>query len=156
MAVRLKVDGVAGKCAIYTGGDDAPFDYPLEHVDKIRFHSDLQYPRIISTHTGTWTLPAVAAQAGFVKRSTNLFAHGLSGTPYVEGFVTVSGVKVPLLGSVPLNRLSGTRTGFAARWVHLGADATNVIMNEATVGMYESGHGTFDVDWTVYLTDTLI
>ena len=156
MPVILRADGQTGTVAIYTGTDDAPFDNPLGHVSRVRFHSDLDYPRTISIHTGTWTLPAVSAGSGFVKRSENLFAHGLSGTPFVEGYVTVGGARIPLLGSVPLNQLTGIRTEFAARWVHLGANDTHVIMNEATVGMADEGHGTFDVNWTVYLTDTLV
>lgn len=181
MVATLKADGVTGTVAIWTGEgvgqfawgspdlmlwgpdnfawgttDDLPFTDPLSHISRLRFHSDLEYPRVISTHTGTHVLPAIGAATNFSKRSTVLFAHGQAGTPFVEGFIDYNSTRVPLLGSVPIERLSGQHTGFAARWLHLGADATNVILNEATVGMYQGGHASYSVDWTVYLTDTII
>ena len=151
MAVRLKADGATGKVAIYTGTDDLPFDTPLSYVSRLRFHSDLEYPRVISTHTGTVSLPAVGAATGYRLVTHTLFAHGLGGAPFVEGTLALGGVNVPWLGSVP----AATSASGPARWLHLGADATNIICREYSYGPRSNTFGALSVNWTVYLTDTI-
>jgi hypothetical protein len=158
MTVRLKADGATGKVAIYdyTTANDDPFTAPLSHVSRLLFHSDLQYPAIIDVRTGSITLPSVGTNTTERSVAYTLFAHGRGGVPYVEGAIT-SGLSrvVALCGSVPVQ--VGTSLGAAfPRVVHLGADATNVYLNE-----YGSTHETFawgsvTLGWTVYVTDVLV
>lgn len=133
MAVRLKADGT-GKCAIYTGTDDLPFTSPLSYVSRLRFHSDLTYPRFVSTYTGSISLSAIGANTTH-QQTHVLTAHGLGGTPFVEGYATVGGVRIPLTGTVPIIVGSSTDTQAASgfcRWLHLGANGTNIIVQEFT------------------------
>jgi len=159
MAVTLKVDGTTGTVAIYTGTDDLPFTTPLSYVSRIRFHSELDYPRIISTHSGSFSLDATSSGAT-TEASYELFAHGLGGIPFVEGYITLSGVRVPLLGSICVSKCPNTALavyadGFA-RWLHLGADGTNVIIREFSQTAGDSSHPAQTINWVVYLTDTVI
>lgn len=162
MPVRLRVDGTTGKVAIYTGTDDLPFDTPLSHVSRLRFHSDLEYPQVISVHTGSFNMPATVAQTSR-QHSWRLFEHGLGGTPFVEGYITQSGIRVPLLGTVPVQQgvsnVGSSTTSFAtgfARWLHLGADATDVKIQEFSQTMSNENFPALTIYWTVYLTDTVI
>lgn len=158
MTMRLKADGTSGTVAVYdyTAGNDNPFSNPLGDIPRLRFHSGLLYPAIVSTVTGSISLPAVSANTTDRNVRHTLFAHGRGGIPYVEGAIT-SGLSrvVGLCGSVPVQ--TGDSTGAAfPRVVHLGADATNVYLNE-----YGSTHETFGwsaltLGWTVYVTDVLV
>jgi hypothetical protein len=173
MAVVFNVDGQSGRCAIYTGTDDAPMTAPLDHISRLRFHSDLAYPKVISVHTGSINLPALStsstSEAGTERIfSYNLFAHGQPGTPYVEGLIT-SGLSRPvtLAGSVVVASASGQTT--YSRVVHLGADSQNVFIRELsvygrqiTISAFSPSHGFYvsfpalTLGWKVFLTDVLV
>lgn len=56
MPVRLKFD--QNKVAIYNDENEAAFTTPLEHLDDVFLHSDLNYLHIIEERTITVTLPA--------------------------------------------------------------------------------------------------
>lgn len=154
MTVTLKIDGIAGKCAIWTGGGTGPYSDPLTHVPNVQFHSDLLYPAIINTQSGSTTLPA--ASSGFRSVAHTLFAHGRSGYPYVEGKITSGlGVVVALAGSIPVQQGSAAvGSNFYGRWVALGADASNVILHEYCFA--GAGFGAITIGWTVYITDVLL
>lgn len=158
--VRLYIEGSTGKAAIYeTTSGDAPFTTPLSHIDKLYFHSDLDAISVQTVHTGTVTLPS-RAQNGEYNATQNLFAHGLGGIPYVEGRLTKIGgtsVSVPLCGSVCVYKGSGSEAGAFARWVHLGADATNVMLSEYTTTHLDTGgFGSLALEYEVYVTDLLL
>lgn len=165
MSVRLRVDGNTGKVAIYdyTAGDDVPFSSPLSAVSRLRFHSDLVYPRIIDTRTVSVTLPAVIPNAkndSDTTSTTNLFAHGQSGIPWVEGKVTSGlGAIVPLCGSVPVQQHSSSPFSASPSFVrilHLGADATNVVLNSFCVTEDVQTMPALTITVVVYVTNILL
>lgn len=154
MTTWIDIDGATNAVAIYTGDDDAPLTAPLDHVDRLKFHSSLPYPYVVDTRTGTLSLPAVAANTTERTVAHTLFAHGRASTPYTYGKIT-SGLSqtVPMQGGVVVQ--TGASLGAVyPRVLHLGADATNVYINE-----YCSTHNTFGLssltlDWTVYVLET--
>ncbi|WP_127078337.1 hypothetical protein [Rhodomicrobium lacus] len=124
MTMTLKASAAGGgKVAIFSGTDLAPFNDPQAHLDRLYFHSDLAYPTVIQTVTGSFTLPALAASAGpaYTNPAIVLFAHGRSGIPAVLGRLTSPAVG--WCGSVPVQM---DQYG-AGRFVTLGADATHVV-----------------------------
>lgn len=145
MTVRFHARG-DGKVAIYTGSDDDPFDDPIDNLSRVLFHSELTYPAIIATQSGTLSLPSRGANVQLVT-GYNLFAHGQAGAPLVLGYVTVGGTRVPLAGSVPVQ---GDDRGWG-RWLALGADTTNVLISESCFAFL--GYSAIDVDWVVYVLD---
>jgi hypothetical protein len=183
MAIRLKVQN--GKMAIYTvptiaSTDDAPLANPLANASRVRFHSDLNYVRVISTHTGTLTLPVRATQTQ-VKVDHVLFAHGQASVPMVMGRITnlpaQDGTmhKVPLGSMVPVGIY--TPNGKYAnestlhRWVCLAVDETNVYLREYgfvsasgyrwiapnnTPQSYADGWTAQSINWVVHVTDFLV
>jgi len=151
MAVRFKARGSDGRVAIYTGTDDDPFDAPLSNMSRVLFHSDLHYPKIVREWSGSLSLPGRSA-ASTGKASHTLFAHGLSGTPLVFGSIVASGKNLPLCGSFPVQM---TSRGWA-RWIALGATATNVVIGELWFAQNSGGFGAASVSLTVYVTDTVI
>ena len=71
-----------------------------------------------------WT----ARSGGSSYNAFNLFRHGKAGTPFVLGYISNLG-NVPLAGSVPI----GTNDTVYGRFVTLGADATWVILHDASI-----------------------
>lgn len=156
-----------GKAAIWTGADDAPFINPLGNLARVKFHSDLEYMRVVATLSKTVALPAIPSTGsgqsdpGCRSATYNLGAHGQGRTPFVLGKIVVNGVPVAFTGSVcvhqnPYN--ANAYRGSGARWLSLGCDAVNVYINEYSM---QSG---FDPDrWeprpaqtfavTLYITD---
>ena len=121
----------AGKVAVWDGGtDDAPFNNPRGNIARVKFHSDLSYPKIISVRSVSITLPAMQQNAN-IAQSYVLFAHGRPGIPFITGRMILQSQKVPFVGSVPVAvRASTNQNPGFARWLTLGADATNVIVYE--------------------------
>lgn len=165
MTIRFRADGTTGKVAIWDGTDDAPFTSPLSHIDRLHFHSDLPAIKVQSVHTGTVTLAAcdsgTQALSGnylvSVFETKTLFAHGISGTPYVEGKITTidGGANViPLCGSVPLQQ----QTNWAGlpRWVNLAADSTNVVLTAFVVGSVACDYPSIVLGYEVYVTDLVL
>lgn len=137
--------------------DNEPFDDPLSHVEKLHFHSSLRYPGIVQTLTGTLNLAAVAAQAQS-DVTYQIAAHGLSGVPYVEGVIYISGQWVTMAGSVPVDQDSGdTNAGSFIRWLNLGANETHILFHDYAVT--HSSFGGFaaqDIPYKIYVTDYLM
>lgn len=161
MPIRLKADGQTGKVAIYFGTDDEPFENPLDHVARLRFHSDLEYPAVVSKHTGTVSLTSMGANT--IQETTHvLFAHGQGGIPFVEGTLLLGANTVSWAGSVPVAQgswsdLAMNQVGLhSLRFLHLGANATNVVAHEYSVTSHGDSFGALNVDFTVYLTDRLV
>lgn len=153
-----------GVLAIYTVpdvgvADDAPLATPLSYLSRIKFHSGLAYPKVIQTVTTTLSLPGVSGTP-LRTASYSLFAHGRSGQPWVLGRAIVQGIAVAFTGSVPVQQFA---TGHPyARFLALGADATNVWIHEycpmagdAGTGIWNSLAG-IDVPLEVYVTDEIL
>ncbi len=154
MTTWIDISGAVNAVAIYTGDDDAPLTAPLSHVDRLKFHSSLPYPYVVDTRTGTLSLPTVAANTTERTVAHTLFAHGRGSTPYTYGKIT-SGLSttVPLQGGVVVQVGSGLGAVFP-RVLHLGADATNVYINEYASTHSSVGLPALTLGWTVYVMET--
>lgn len=166
MAFRFKV--ASSKAAIYDkAAGDAPLTNPLGNLSRIKFHSDLDYIKVISVHNVTLSLPA-RSNFRSATASYNLFAHGRAGQPFVLGKASVNGVPVGFTGSVPVHTgatpamsSAGYPTGCFGRWLALGADGTNVIVYEYAVASWvnETVNETYpamSIPLTVYVTDEML
>lgn len=161
MSVRLFADGTTGTVAVYTDPElgDAPVTNPLANVSRIRFHSDLEYPRVVNVVDGSITLQAIAANITY-RQTHFLFVHGLGFTPFVEGYAD-NGINngIPLSGSVPIVRQSSdpytNEAGFC-RWLHLGATPTHVVIQEFSLSSDDASFGASTVTYRVYVTDTAV
>lgn len=176
MTVTLLVDTYGGGTAsIYTGdpADESPHTTPLSNLARLKFHSGLAYPKIIDEQTRSVTFPArttfssgaYRAAAHTFTASQTLFAHGRSGYPWVLASVTIGGVKVPFCGSVPVQQFSfdGGNPSPWARWISVGADATNVTTFEYTVVQRNNSNNysgivapSITLDITVWVTDEIL
>jgi hypothetical protein len=67
------------KVAIYTGGDDGPFNEPLRHLGRLKFHSQLAYLPFLPARTITATISVPAGGVG-LRRTIDLGAHGQPGS----------------------------------------------------------------------------
>jgi hypothetical protein len=142
MAMRMRMDNT-GKCAVYSVPDgdagnpsasNGPFTDPTNNMSSIRFHSDFEYIPIDEVVTGTFSMPARAANSGTYAQHT-LFAHGRSGIPLLFGVfpnLRGSGENIGAFGSIPVqpeDNLENQRLGYW-RWMTIAADATNVYLAE--------------------------
>lgn len=151
MGTKFRANGNIGRVAIYEDSDDAPWDFPLAHPSRVRFHSGLAYPARIATISGTLSLPGRQQSAfpmGFGFVGHVLGAHNRPGIPMIEGKWLAAGdgaVDLPAIGSVPVQwqsgiggipQTSGTTvqtTGSTSgcwRWLTIGANATNILVHE--------------------------
>lgn len=164
MARRFRVAG--GKVAVWDGHTDTlPFDSPLTYLNRVKFHSDIPYVKIIDVRTFSVTIPAIGAGTPQRAQSYNIGAHGRPGQPFVIGRIVVGGVPVAFTGSVPVHQtLSGTfgtKEQFA-RFLALGVDATNVYVHEYAVQEGQQSTGVYNTrpaqtfSITVYITDILL
>ncbi len=153
----LYMRGTDGKVVIYTGNPNVVSN-PANGYSRVMFHSDLTYPKIVDVRTGSITLPAYAANTGNysnpVREATHqLFAHGQAGQPLVQGRILGgSSQDIPLTGSVPLQ---ADQYGFA-RWVHLGADSTHVLLHEHGLSYVGSSKGPNTINYEIYVSDFLL
>lgn len=152
----LDIDAAAGLLAVYTspgaGSDDAPLYSPLANLSRVKLHSSLDYPKIISVTTGSITLPAVTVNTRRLVTNT-LFAHGQSGIPWVFGKVSLAGVWVSLCGTAIVQSDSGN---FFPRTLSLGADATNVLAHENGICGQFNSMASLTLSYEIYVTDVLL
>ena len=156
---KLKADGTTGTVAIYTVEDtlidDDPFTDPLNNLDRVEFHSDLDYLAISSIQTGTLSLPTRTGTTPQTVRH-DLFAHGLGYQPMVLGHIDgFEGYNTPLLGTTPIFMTSDVPAahGIRLRSLQLGSDNTDVYIHEYVMKA-DTGY-TFpaiDIDWRVMVT----
>src|SRR5690242_4415856 len=127
--ITLDGDGLTGEVAIWEGEDDGPRLNPLDHLadGRLRFHSSLDYPKVIRQETINVTFPArqITDNAQEYRANYNLFAHGRPGIPWVLGSFRVGGVDVAATANVPVQRAVGAPTPWY-RWLSIGANATHV------------------------------
>lgn len=144
----------AGRVAIWTGSDYAPFTDPMNNLDRVKFHSLLDYVRVVKTITRTVSLPSISAAGsgqsdpGSRVASYTLGAHGMGYTPFIVGLITVNGVRQAFTGSVLVHTVAAPNAtsvnDMFGRWLALGADATNVYVHEYAVQQGNKQTG----DWT--------
>ena len=155
---KLMADGAAGKVAVFMVDENNPtdrtlLDDPTSDLSKVLFHSDLLYPIITTKYSGTLNLPARPANSDGDVVAHDLFAHGLAGQPLVFGRMTnVGDGTVPLAGSVPVQ----TQSFGMARWLSLGADATNVRIAERWHTHRSEGFAAMSINWEVWVTNLFL
>lgn len=150
MVKKMRAERSTGRCAVWDGSDYAPLNDPLNNLSRIKFHSDLNYVRVLYDWASTITFSARTywatspngwrASEGVIYRSIPLFAHGRPGQPWVLGSANIGGLNVAFTGSVPVQRgiasisSDGSPQGGIqvpwARWVTLGADSSSVYLYE--------------------------
>lgn len=151
--MRIRANG-SGTLAIYSvdsvAPDDAPFTAPLSHLSRLRFHSGLRMPRIISTTTYSLTLGAYSALS--VNRTTyTVAAHGRAGIPLIFG--TLPGLGKTMMGTVKVNQTVGVVT--IQRFLTLGADASNILLREEAM-VNTVAAPALAISLTVYVCDYLL
>jgi hypothetical protein len=164
--VRINIDGAGGRIAVYTGtANDLPLTDPVGNTARTLFHSDLLYPSIIAVHTGSLALPArqvASAPAAISYFQHTLFAHGRGGRPWIEGKwigVGIGGVDVPAAGTIPIQDTQSNQTGRSTlnRWLHIGADATNVYAHEmVSIPVAPFSHAALTVTYEITILDVLL
>lgn len=161
MARRFRVAG--GKVAVWDGHTDLlPFNAPLTYLNRVKFHSDIPYVRIVDVRTFTVNIPATTTTMADRSVSYTLGAHGKAGQPFVIGRIVVGGVPVTFTGSVPVHQGGGVINDPYARWLALGADATNIYIHEYTVHSGPTTTGVYNVrpaqsfSIRCYITDILL
>lgn len=157
MSIVLRALGATGVVAIYEGPDDAPFMDPLNHLsnNRLKFHSSLDYPKIIHEQTVTLSLGS-RTSIGTHRNSFNLFAHGRPGIPWVLASLNIGGISVAAVGSVPVQQ-AAVYTRWA-RWISIGANDTYVTAFEYCVVPRAAPNYEFSsisVPITVWVTDEL-
>lgn len=161
MSGRIKIaNGVAAIWA--DAADDEPFTSPLSNLPRVKFHSQLNYIRAVSTVVATVSLPLV--NTVFLRSASYNITpggHGQNGQPFVLGHATVQGVKVAFTGSIcvqlPTNQYGVVGYG---RFLSIGADETNVYLHEYTQ-LYGSAspidtYAAIDIDVTCFITDKIL
>ena len=162
-----------GQVAIWEGAQDsAPFSNPRGHMNRVKFHSDLDYVRVIRVINRTLTIPRIPStgsgqsDAGSRVQSYGIGAHGQPGTPFIVGIINVGGQPMAFTGSVlvhtipsPNSRTLGDSFG---RFLALGADATNMYVHEYSVQAGNDETGLWDArpaqtfNLTLGITDILL
>lgn len=164
----------SGTVAIWTGEqDDLPFSNPLGNLGRVKFHSSLDYPKIIDVKSFTLNLPAIPTSGsgqggggrnGMRVASYTLGAHGRPGIPFVVATIGVGGTVVAFTGSVPVHKTAGASTTSYpfARFVAFGFDATNLYAYEYSVQSGNAGTQQWEprpaqsFPVTAYITDILL
>lgn len=160
MKLNLEIDAGLGRGAIWKGEDRAPFTDPRDNLDRVLWHSALDYIRIVETRRVTLNLP----EREDIQEETEsyvLFAHGRPGIPFILGAVDVGAEPVAFAGSVPVQMgtdASGGGIGSYGRWLALGADFDNVAVHEYVVGRTLGGNNypAVSLDITVHLTSKIL
>lgn len=163
------------KVAIWDGYPDfAPFNNPLGNLNRVKFHTDLDYLKVIDVKSYVLALPAIGpggsgqgsgGSAGLRTASYALGPHGRPGQPFCIGVITVKGVPIAFTGSVPVQ--TAADEGFGrdsfARFVSLGVDGSSIIAYEYSVQLGEVSpanswvrRSAINLPITVYITDVLL
>lgn len=160
MGTKFRADGTIGRVAIYEDSDDNPWSDPLTYKSRVHFHSSLHYPARVSVVTGTYNFAAITGGAPIRigVSSATLFTHGLGFTPLVEGKwlgIGTGGADVPMCGTIPVQQASGLAAGYnsMARWVTIGADATNVYLHQMYGTAASQSLAAVSIDYEIHLYD---
>ena len=140
-------------CAVFSNtAGDAPISDPLSHLDKLKFHSSLDYVEFDQKVTGSVTLPALTY--GSVGTAMYpILAHGRGAAPLVAGICTIGGGEVPLAGFVPIQTAI---LGQFRRSIFVSSDATYVYLGESYLARGPASatveFAAVTVSYTVYLS----
>ena len=150
------IDGTVPAVGIYTGNDDAPLYDPAAYIGtRTKFSTLLNYIPFVPAKkiSATINVPGIVPEPNrtSMRRILVLGAHGMPGIPFVYGFVTVSGIILPMCGAVPVKW--NTTFGDVIHWT-LGVDATNVFIYEDR--SYYAWPSGANVPIEVYVSDKVI
>lgn len=111
----LDLHGGINKYAVYNGTSDAPLTDPFNNLSNVIWHSDFVYIGAQQTVTGTVNLdPLTSGWVGTEITVTGsggtstvisypytyrLATHGLAYSPFFQGYIQVSGERLPINGS---------------------------------------------------------
>lgn len=134
MSKKLVADGATGAVAIYEGGFDAAFTNPLANLNRVYFHSALDYVGVTLIHSGTIAHPARTA-SGTNDKYIGSNRHPVNGTQewtmvnhnlgYVpHGILVVGNDMMP--GLAPVQQAGSA----SARYVALRLTTTQAILRE--------------------------
>lgn len=159
----LDIHGGLGKAALYTvsdanPSDSSPLTSPRSNLSRLRFHTDFDYPKIISDTTYSLTLPQ-RSKGTRGETTHTLGAHGRPGVPFCFGALLRTGYPWrPLFISTPLE-LPTTSEDRIARLLSLGANETSILVHEYWVSRNLAGDGNVSgetVSIRVLVTDELL
>ena len=156
MARRFRTSD--GKLAIWNGETDTlPFTNPGAHADRVLFHSQFNYTRIIDKRTVNVTFPT-AANGGERLGTIQLFAHGINGYPRVRGNITLGGIQVSLGSHIPVQyrNLTDPKLAYPEKMMRLaiiGATQTHVVISwYANLTFLGSAQPTYFPSFTIPVT----
>lgn len=130
-----------GKVAIWTGAqDDAPFNSPLANINRVKFHSDLEYVAVTRLLYRTVVLPQIPTTGsgqgdpGVRVGAYDLGVHNEGRIPFLVAKITVGGVPVAFTGSVLVHNTQSTKNpDLFGRWLAIGADGSKIWLHEYSV-----------------------
>lgn len=144
------VNGSIGKAALYTVpdtniADDTPLTAPRSHLSRVRFHTDFDYPKIVSDTTYSLNLPT-RTQGTRGEATHTLGTHGQAGAPLCFGTVLINNKWIPLFISTPVPGVSvagnvPSHPVWQGRVISLGANATHILVHEFWVLSNLAGAG---------------
>lgn len=155
MPKKLYADGVTGDVAIYEGGYEAAFTSPLANLNRVFFHSALDYVGVAHVYNGVISHPDRAASGGNDKYLANN-KQPQSGTQewtlltfpdagYIpHGILVVNGEQLP--GAAPIQRNGPA----SARYAILRMTSTSAILHERWHTFNDSIPAT-NITYTLYV-----
>ena len=104
----------AGTFAIWDSGtsdnDWSPLLYPLSNLDKIAFHSALDYIGVVQTVNYTYNFSAVSAGLSGREFDVNMGSHGQASKPFIIAQISLNGSDYYTVnGTTLINRGGGIR-----------------------------------------------
>ena len=128
MAKTLTARGSDGMVAIHEPG--ANLDNPLSNLNNIYFHSDLDYLRVVQSHTLLVNLAAGPGGGALFSRFARLVTHGLG---YVPMVLATFGSGDPFPGTKVIQTGSsiGSSSMLTYRTISLCADAGSVYLHDS-------------------------
>lgn len=155
MPKKLFANGISGNVAIYEGGFEAAFTSPLANLDKVFFHSSLDYVGVSHIYTGVISHPLREASAQADKYLNNN-KKPLNGTQewtllnfadagYApHGILVVNGEQMP--GAAPIQKVGNA----SARYIMLRVTNTAAVLREHWHTFNDSLPAT-NISYTLYL-----
>lgn len=110
--------------------DDGPMADPGSYADKVKFHSSLSYPALLTSFDATVSIPALNSLVGanysgkYLRGTVTLGAHGQANVPMIKAMlVNYAGANRPLNGSFPVQS-----SGNFCRLIDVGVQGSNVVL----------------------------
>lgn len=176
----------SGKVAVYSDANPAspstaPLTNPLGNLGVIDFHSDLFYPKIVNTFSGSGTIPAVTAGLQVLSTTHATHAHGLGAAPLTLGKVSVtlsnephrttlgtgdpvtSSYVLPFNGTLMMSDYERPANGpypsqrltFCPSFMTIESDGTNVYLKSLRYSSYFTSRASISFSYTIYVLDLL-